>query len=427
MPAPERDRATDRSPNPDPRPAERSGARSAPTPMAVSPHAAAVSGADQIPRRRRGRTRRPVRLLSRGRFRPRVGLLEQRAMLSWSQVNIDSYVNSNLQNYTHGSDYPIGGTSLTVGGVAFTLANYPGGGTGVIQTPYQLSPSSFDVPVNVANPTTVYTLINSTWGIDGDTVGAVEFKATGGLDYTVNLIEGQDIRNHCNCGYNQIIGQGALGGTYLGTAYFGGDQVRFDELGFTLPSSFQSSTLTDIILHGNNDYPNGNPFLAAATVASNATPIASPVGPIGAIAPTRTVLTARPRPANLGRPVTLTATVRDLKRGGPTPSGSVTFLDGTVTLDTVPLRHGVARFKTSSLPLGPNEIQADYTPSQGFAPSAAAIIEDVRAHRPGSRVAPAAETGSRAVTSTSMAIRVGGVTAASGYPAGMRPWHHFRS
>ena len=83
--------------------------------------------------------------------------------------------------------------------------------------------------------------------------------------------------------------------------------------------------------------------------------------------PTRTVLTAQPRPANLGRPVTLTATVKDLIRRGPTPSGSVTFLDGTVSLGTVALRRGKASLKTSSLPLGPNTIQADYTPSQGFA------------------------------------------------------------
>ena len=139
----------------------------------------------------------------------------------------------------------------------------------------------------------------------------------------------------------------------------------------------------------------------------------APLGrpPPGPTAPTRTVLTAQPRPANLGRPVTLTATVKDLKRRGPTPSGSVTFLDGTVSLGTVALRRGKASLKTSSLPLGPNTIQADYTPSQGFAPSTAAIVENVRAHRSRSKAAPSAETGRRAVPSTSMAIRVGGVAA----------------
>jgi hypothetical protein len=68
---------------------------------------------------------------------------------------------------------------------------------------------------------------------------------------------------------------------------------------------------------------------------------------------------------------------------------------------------------TSNLHLGPNPIQADYTPSQGFAPSTAAIVEYVRAHRSRSKAAPSAQTGSRAVPSTSVSIRVGGVPAIS--------------
>ncbi len=149
----------------------------------------------------------------------------------------------------------------------FTLANHAGGGTGVVQTP-QSSNSSFDIAVNIADPDTVYTLINSQWGVYGDTVGAVEFKATGGLDDTVNLVEGQDIRDHNNGGYNNTIGQGKLGGLYVGTVAFGGTQVRFDEQEFVLPATFKSATLTDIILHGYGNNPIGAPFLAAAMVAS---------------------------------------------------------------------------------------------------------------------------------------------------------------
>ena len=103
MITPDRDRATDWLSNPDSRSAERSGARSAPAPMAVRPHASAASGADKTCWRRGRRSRRPERLPSRVRFRPQVGLLEQRALLSAtgeSQVNINPYVNSNLQKYT---------------------------------------------------------------------------------------------------------------------------------------------------------------------------------------------------------------------------------------------------------------------------------------------------------------------------------------
>ncbi|MFI5458474.1 MAG: SdrD B-like domain-containing protein [Isosphaerales bacterium] len=167
------------------------------------------------------------------------------------------------------------GSVVLGGSQAFTLANYAGGGTGIIQTKSasQSSPSSFDISVNIADPTEVYTLINSAYGEYGDTVGAVEFEATGGLTYTVDLVEGENIRDHNNDGYEDSIGLGALGDTYLGGASFGGGQVRLDEQGFVLPAAFQSATLTDIILLGYGNVPDGLPFMAAATVATPNGPV----------------------------------------------------------------------------------------------------------------------------------------------------------
>jgi hypothetical protein len=135
----------------------------------------------------------------------------------------------------------------------------------------------------------------------------------------------------------------------------------------------------------------GTADFAPSSAGTSVTVTVSPVGPVGGPARTRTVLTAQPRPANLGRPVTLTATVKDLKRGGSTPSGSVTFLDGTAILGTVALRHGKASVRTSSLHLGTNTIQAYYIPGQGFAPSTASVVENVQAHRSRSRAVQAAE------------------------------------
>jgi hypothetical protein len=104
-------------------------------------------------------------------------------------MSLQSYVNANIQTYTDGSHYPPGGTTLTNGGVSFTVAYFDPTnhtGTGVIQTPG--GTSSFDIVVNVANPTAVDTLINSVVGAFGSIVGSIEFKATGGLDYAVNLV-----------------------------------------------------------------------------------------------------------------------------------------------------------------------------------------------------------------------------------------------
>jgi hypothetical protein len=460
-------------------------------------------------------------------FRPACERLEDLTLLSnVFQINIDKYVNRDLRNYTNGSDYPPGGTSLTVGGVPFTLANYPGGGTGVIQTPSQSNPSSFDVPVTIANPSTVYTLINSTFGVLGDTVGSVEFKATGGLDYSVNLVEGQDIRDHNNNVYNNTIGQGALGDVYVASAQFGGGQVRLDEQRFALPPSFQSATLTDIILHGTGKFPIGNPFLAAATVipaqtaqtptitwsnpadivygtalgAAQLDATASVPGtftyspPAGTVlhagagqllsvifeptdttdyttatvrvsinvrqaaptitwanpadivqgtalgaaqldamasvpgtftyspsagtvlaagnhqmlsvrfAPTdttdytnaaatvsinvlvtsppspqvhgtETVVTAKPRSATFGQPVTLTAMVENTSHIGGRPTGQVGFWDGPTLLSTVPLIRGKAKLTTSGLHFGLDPIEVIYSGDQDFAGSSSNILD----------------------------------------------------
>src|SRR5262249_49685404 len=151
--------------------------------------------------------------------------------------DLDTYVNANIQAYTDGQLYSPGGTTLTNAGISFTLAYGPGldqvnhTGTGAIQTP--AGTSSFDVVVSIPNPTAVYTLINSAFGVFGSTVGSVEFKGTGGLDYTVNLVEGQDIRDHFTSVGNNIIGTGTLGSLYIHTFDFdGGDELRLDEQQF---------------------------------------------------------------------------------------------------------------------------------------------------------------------------------------------------
>ena len=209
MATPDRDRETHPGLTPDSGLAEPSAARSTSPLKVVQPRDPGAPTGGKPPARRGRKARRPARLPARLRFRPQVGRLEPRALLT--QININPYVNNNLRTYTNGTDYPVGGTSLTIGGVAFTLATRTGGGTGVIQAPAVGSPTAFDVPVSVANPNTVYALINSTYGVYGDTVGSVEFKATGGLDYSVNLVEGQDIRDHNNYEFNNTIGRGGPG------------------------------------------------------------------------------------------------------------------------------------------------------------------------------------------------------------------------
>ena len=193
------------------------------------------------------------------------------APLSVNTVDVDPEVNANILTYTSGVDYPPAGTTLNVGGIPFTLADYTGGGTGVVQTASAspTNPSIIDIPVDVADPTTVYTLINSGYGQLGYTAGAIEFIGTGGADVTFDLVEGQNIRDHNNGSFNNTIAAGTP------SVFFGGGQVRFDRQRFALPSSFAGQTLTEIILSGFGDMPTGEPFLAAATVATSTGTVAT--------------------------------------------------------------------------------------------------------------------------------------------------------
>jgi hypothetical protein len=131
MPTPDRDRATDRLSNPDSRPAEKSGARSAAAPIAV-PLQSVDSAANQTPWRRGRRTRRPERLRSRAGFRPQVGRLEQRALLSGLPTLTALIASAASAAYGQSvaftatvSDLSPGGATPTGGTVTFNDQNGP--------------------------------------------------------------------------------------------------------------------------------------------------------------------------------------------------------------------------------------------------------------------------------------------------------------
>lgn len=77
---------------------------------------------------------------------------------------------------------------------------------------------------------------------------------------------------------------------------------------------------------------------------------------------TATALASSANPSALNTAVTFTATVTVPNGGGVTPDGTVTFLDGTTTLATVPLpANGIAQFSTASLTQGTHSITAVYS------------------------------------------------------------------
>jgi hypothetical protein len=127
-------------------------------------------------------------------------------------------------------------------------------------------------------------------------------------------------------------------------------------------------------------------YSGSATFASSTS--AALTETITAVAPTATttILVSSAGSASSGAPVTFTATITSSTSG--TPTGTVTFLDGTTTLGTGTLSSAaIATFTTSILTVGTHSITAKYSGNATFAAStSAALTETITA------VAPAATT-----------------------------------
>jgi len=89
---------------------------------------------------------------------------------------------------------------------------------------------------------------------------------------------------------------------------------------------------------------------------------------------TVTSLSSSINPSALGQTVTFTATVSG---SGGTPTGAVTFKDGSTTLGTGMLSGGTATFPTSSLAVGNHSITAVYGGDSNFATSTSTTLTQV--------------------------------------------------
>jgi hypothetical protein len=82
---------------------------------------------------------------------------------------------------------------------------------------------------------------------------------------------------------------------------------------------------------------------------------------VQASAPSTTVaLTSSGSPLVFGEKVTFTAKVSPAEEGDPTPTGTVSFREGTTVLGSAKLSKGIATFSSSSLVAGKHTIIAAY-------------------------------------------------------------------
>lgn len=91
---------------------------------------------------------------------------------------------------------------------------------------------------------------------------------------------------------------------------------------------------------------------------------------------TTTSVTSSANPSVWGQSVTLTATVSPAAGGG-TPTGTVTFSDGSNTLGTQTLTSGEATFTSSSLSVGSHSITATYSGDSTFQTSTGTLTQTV--------------------------------------------------
>jgi len=92
---------------------------------------------------------------------------------------------------------------------------------------------------------------------------------------------------------------------------------------------------------------------------------------------TTTVVSSSANPSVYGQLVTFTATVSAASPGSGTPTGIVTFYDGSKALGKATLSSGMASFETSALSVGTHSITAVYGGDTDFKGSRSAILKQV--------------------------------------------------
>jgi hypothetical protein len=89
---------------------------------------------------------------------------------------------------------------------------------------------------------------------------------------------------------------------------------------------------------------------------------------------TTTMLIASATTLTFGQSVTFTATVSSVTSGTGTPTGMVTFQDGTQVLAQTSINGSTAVFSTSALILGSHSITAGYSPNSSYAASTSSPV-----------------------------------------------------
>jgi hypothetical protein len=112
----------------------------------------------------------------------------------------------------------------------------------------------------------------------------------------------------------------------------------------------------------------GNSTFAASASSATAVTVAAP-----ALTASTTTLTASATTVNAGTNVTFNVAVAPASGTG-TPTGTVSFMNGTTTLAAIGLSNGTASYSTTSLPVGADSISAIYSGDTNFSGSTSSTV-----------------------------------------------------
>ena len=165
-----------------------------------------------------------------------------------------------------------------------------------------------------------------------------------------------------------LLDPGDLSGIYYGNGDGTFASISFNNLAY--PDDLINLAVggpaiaTDLNKDGKPDILAGGAILLNTYGTATSTPPAS----------STTTLKASATTVTAGTSVTFTATVAGGAGSSGTPTGTVTFLDGTTTLGTGTLSSGVATYATSALAVGSHSVTAKYGGDTNFTSSTSSAV-----------------------------------------------------
>jgi hypothetical protein len=192
-----------------------------------------------------------------------IGMTAQAATYQSIALPIDA-LNVNLTSWSGGDIYaPLfaAGSGTAAGtDVPFVFTQNTGGQNALYEY------DAVDVPIGVSGVTSVHTLINSAFGAADTKVGSLTFTFSTNESFSIDLIEGVNIRDHYHGRYVNTVSDPSVTANAFGSP--AELSAHLDMQTFAIPLAYQSLTLSKLTFSSTHAGEAGRPVLVALTVVS---------------------------------------------------------------------------------------------------------------------------------------------------------------